>query len=63
MFLSFSYAQFFRPQVRSLRMKILPSMVQEGLGRPSGRAQMYVTLAAAAFQPLILYWLTIKLVH
>lgn len=49
--------------VRSLRMKILPSMVQEGLGRPSGRAQMYVTLAAAAFQPLILYWLTIKLVH
>nr|XP_060614289.1 protein YIF1A [Anolis sagrei ordinatus] len=49
--------------VRSLRMKILPSMVQEGLSRPSGRAQMYVTLAAAAFQPLILYWLTVQLVH
>lgn len=44
-------------------MKILPSVVQEGLSRPSGRAQMYITLAAAAFQPLILYWLTVQLVH
>uniref|UniRef100_A0ACB8G790 Uncharacterized protein n=1 Tax=Sphaerodactylus townsendi TaxID=933632 RepID=A0ACB8G790_9SAUR len=49
--------------VRSLRMKILPSVVQEGLSRPSGRAQMYITLAAAAFQPLMLYWLTVQLVH
>uniref|UniRef100_A0A8D0L626 Protein YIF1 n=1 Tax=Sphenodon punctatus TaxID=8508 RepID=A0A8D0L626_SPHPU len=46
--------------VRSLRLKILPS---DGRGRPTGRAQMYVTLVAAAFQPFVLYWLTAQLVH
>ncbi|XP_026581240.1 protein YIF1A-like [Pseudonaja textilis] len=49
--------------VRSLRMKILTSVVQDGLSRTTGRAQMYITLGAAAFQPLVLYWLTAQLVH
>ncbi|KAG8146878.1 hypothetical protein E2320_013960 [Naja naja] len=34
-----------------------------GLNQTTGRVQMYITLGAAAFQPLVLYWLTAQLVH
>ncbi|XP_037761206.1 protein YIF1A isoform X2 [Chelonia mydas] len=50
---------------RSLRMKLHPSLVPDGMGHPrgGGRGQTYVTLGAAACQPLIVYWLTFHLVR
>ncbi|XP_069500984.1 protein YIF1A isoform X2 [Ambystoma mexicanum] len=54
--------------VRSLRMKILSTMTADGIGASGShnsrnRLRMYITLAAAAFQPLIIYWLTSHLVR
>ncbi|XP_048216861.1 protein YIF1A [Perognathus longimembris pacificus] len=48
--------------VRSLRTAALGP---EGLGGPAPRQrlQLYLTLGAAAFQPLIIYWLTFHLVR
>ncbi|XP_056657279.1 protein YIF1A isoform X2 [Monodelphis domestica] len=48
--------------VRSLRMS---SVGTDGVGGPAPRQrlQLYLTLAAAAFQPLIIYWLTFHLVR
>ncbi|GCC17827.1 hypothetical protein chiPu_0017696 [Chiloscyllium punctatum] len=50
--------------VRSLRMKVLSS-TSDGVSSHSSRNQlrMYVTLAVAAFQPLIIYWLTVHLIR
>ncbi|KAJ1106083.1 hypothetical protein NDU88_003486 [Pleurodeles waltl] len=54
--------------VRSLRMKILSTMTADGIGASGShnsrnRLRMYITLAAAAFQPLIIYWLTYHLIR
>ncbi|XP_043831290.1 protein YIF1A-like [Dromiciops gliroides] len=48
--------------VRSLRMT---SVGTDGVGGPAPRQrlQLYLTLAAAAFQPMIIYWLTFHLVR
>ncbi|XP_030075411.1 protein YIF1A [Microcaecilia unicolor] len=50
--------------VRSLRMKILSTLGSDDMVTHSARnrMRMYVTLATAAFQPLIIYWLTFHLV-
>lgn len=49
-------------QVRSLRTAALaPDNV--GGPAPRQRLQLYLTLGAAAFQPLIIYWLTFHLVR
>lgn len=48
--------------VRSLRTAALgPDSV--GASAPRQRLQLYLTLGAAAFQPLIIYWLTSHLVR
>ncbi|XP_045414369.1 protein YIF1A isoform X1 [Lemur catta] len=49
-------------QVRSLRTAALGP---DGMGSsvPRQRLQLYLTLGAAAFQPLIIYWLTFHLVR
>ncbi|XP_027711966.1 protein YIF1A [Vombatus ursinus] len=48
--------------VRSLRMT---SVGTDGVGGPAPRQrfQLYLTLAEAAFQPMIIYWLTFHLVR
>uniref|UniRef100_A0A7N4PZC4 Protein YIF1 n=2 Tax=Sarcophilus harrisii TaxID=9305 RepID=A0A7N4PZC4_SARHA len=48
--------------VRSLRMT---SLGTDGMGGPAPRQrfQLYLTLAEAAFQPMIIYWLTFHLVR
>ncbi|XP_067831847.1 protein YIF1A-like [Heptranchias perlo] len=50
--------------VRSFRMKVLTSS-SDGVTSHSSRnrLRMYVTLAVAAFQPLIIYWLTVHLIR
>lgn len=49
-------------QVRSLRTAALgPDSM--GAPAPRQRLQLYLTLGAAAFQPLIIYWLTFHLVR
>ncbi|KAG9339013.1 hypothetical protein JZ751_024416, partial [Albula glossodonta] len=51
--------------VRSLRMKILSSLSSDSMG-PGASAKpqfrLYITMATAAFQPIIIYWLTSHLV-
>ncbi|KAG7484044.1 hypothetical protein MATL_G00044840 [Megalops atlanticus] len=51
--------------VRSLRMKILSSLSSDAMG-PGASAKpqlrLYITVATAAFQPIIIYWLTSHLV-
>lgn len=50
--------------VRSLRMKVLSSVSDSVTNHSSrNRLRMYVTLCAAAFQPLIIYWLTVHLIR
>ncbi|XP_043931620.1 protein YIF1A [Protopterus annectens] len=51
--------------VRSLKMKILSTLSSDGLvGHNSkNRMRMYITVAAAGFQPLIIYWLTFHLIR
>lgn len=49
-------------QVRSLRTAALGSDSMGGPA-PRQRLQLYLTLGAAAFQPLIIYWLTFHLVR
>ncbi|XP_059813688.1 protein YIF1A-like [Hypanus sabinus] len=48
--------------VRSLRMKVLSSSGMSANYSSKNRLRMYVTLALAGFQPLIIYWLTVPLV-
>uniref|UniRef100_A0A9J7Y1Q5 Protein YIF1 n=1 Tax=Cyprinus carpio carpio TaxID=630221 RepID=A0A9J7Y1Q5_CYPCA len=48
--------------VRSLKMKIMSSFSADSMSaKPQFR--MYITLASAAFQPIIIYWLTAHLVR
>nr|XP_006642838.1 PREDICTED: protein YIF1A-like [Lepisosteus oculatus] len=51
--------------VRSLRMKILSSVSADGMGghNSRNRLRMYITVATAAFQPIIIYWLTFHLIR
>lgn len=52
--------------VRSLKMKILPSISSDTMGTgPSAKPQfrLYITVATAVFQPIIMYWLTSHLVR
>ncbi|MBN3302389.1 YIF1A protein, partial [Amia calva] len=51
--------------VRSLRMKILSSVSTESMGGHNhrNRLRMYITVATAAFQPVIIYWLTHHLIR
>ncbi len=53
-------------QVRSLKMKILSSFSADSMGAGASakpRFRLYITLALAAFQPIIIYWLTAHLVR
>ncbi|XP_023650729.1 protein YIF1A isoform X2 [Paramormyrops kingsleyae] len=52
--------------VRSLRMKILSSFPPDSVGTAASakpRMRLYITVATAAFQPIIIYWLTAHLVR
>lgn len=52
--------------VRSLKMKILSSFSADSMGAGASakpRFRLYITLALAAFQPIIIYWLTAHLVR
>ncbi|XP_034454374.1 protein YIF1A isoform X3 [Hippoglossus hippoglossus] len=52
--------------VRSLKMKILPSISQDTMGTGSStkpQFRLYITVATAVFQPIIIYWLTSHLVR
>uniref|UniRef100_G3PY35 Protein YIF1 n=1 Tax=Gasterosteus aculeatus aculeatus TaxID=481459 RepID=G3PY35_GASAC len=52
--------------VRSLKMKILPSLSSDSIGTgPSAKHQfrLYITVATALFQPIVIYWLTSHLVR
>ncbi|KAM6952313.1 protein YIF1A [Lycodopsis pacificus] len=52
--------------VRSLKMKILPSLSSDSIGTgPSSKPQfrLYITVATALFQPIVIYWLTSHLVR
>ncbi|KAG9328462.1 hypothetical protein JZ751_013866 [Albula glossodonta] len=57
---------FLFTHVRSLRMKILSSLSSDSMG-PGASAKpqfrLYITMATAAFQPIIIYWLTSHLVR
>ncbi|XP_055522181.1 protein YIF1A [Leucoraja erinacea] len=48
--------------VRSLRMKVLSSTGAATSHSSKNRLRMYVTLALAAFQPIVSYWLTVHLI-
>ncbi|KAF0039834.1 hypothetical protein F2P81_008069 [Scophthalmus maximus] len=51
--------------VRSLKMKILPSLSTDAMGTGSSakpQFRLYITVATAVFQPIIIYWLTSHLV-
>ncbi|KAJ8387455.1 hypothetical protein AAFF_G00156930 [Aldrovandia affinis] len=48
--------------VRSLRMKILSSDSMGAGASAKSRFRLYITVATAAFQPVIIYWLTSHLV-
>uniref|UniRef100_A0A8D0B5B4 Protein YIF1 n=1 Tax=Salvator merianae TaxID=96440 RepID=A0A8D0B5B4_SALMN len=63
--LSWCCVAIFVFMIRTLRLKILAEAAAEGpLGR-SGRNQlrMYLTVAVAGLQPLLMYWLTFHLVY
>ncbi|CAB1325405.1 unnamed protein product [Coregonus sp. 'balchen'] len=52
--------------VRSLKMKILSSLSHDSMGAGASakpRLRLYITLATAAFQPIIIYWLTSHLIN
>uniref|UniRef100_A0A8D2L4D9 Protein YIF1 n=1 Tax=Varanus komodoensis TaxID=61221 RepID=A0A8D2L4D9_VARKO len=51
--------------IRTLRLKILSEAAAEGVLVQSAKNQlrMYLTMAVAGLQPLIMYWLTFHLVH
>lgn len=52
--------------VRSLKMKILSSFSSDSMGAgPSAkpRFRLYITVATAVFQPIIIYWLTSHLIR
>ncbi|XP_047441686.1 protein YIF1A [Mugil cephalus] len=52
--------------VRSLKMKILPSLSSDSMGMGSSakpQLRLYITVATAIFQPIIIYWLTSHLVR
>ncbi|XP_016121479.1 protein YIF1A-like [Sinocyclocheilus grahami] len=52
--------------VRSLKMKILSSFSADSMGAGASakpQFRLYITLASAAFQPIIIYWLTAHLVR
>lgn len=52
--------------VRSLKMKILPSLSSDSMGPGSGakpQLRLYITMATAVFQPIIIYWLTSHLIR
>lgn len=49
--------------VRSLKMKIIPSTDSMGTGGAKPQLRMYITVATAVFQPIIIYWLTSHLVR
>uniref|UniRef100_A0A8C8F9N2 Protein YIF1 n=1 Tax=Oncorhynchus tshawytscha TaxID=74940 RepID=A0A8C8F9N2_ONCTS len=52
--------------VRSLKMKILSSLSHDSMGAGASakpRLRLYITVATAAFQPIIIYWLTSHLVR
>ncbi|CAG5990043.1 unnamed protein product [Menidia menidia] len=52
--------------VRSLKMKILPSISSDSMGMGSSakpQLRLYITVATAVFQPIIIYWLTSHLVR
>ncbi|XP_053735829.1 protein YIF1A isoform X3 [Synchiropus splendidus] len=52
--------------VRSLKMKILTSLSSDSMSTGSGskpQLRLYITVATAVFQPIIIYWLTSHLVR
>ncbi|XP_072293546.1 protein YIF1A [Eucyclogobius newberryi] len=50
--------------VRSLKMKIIPSSDSTmGMGGAKPQLRLYITVATAVFQPIIIYWLTSHLVR
>ncbi|KAJ6663558.1 hypothetical protein lerEdw1_009637 [Lerista edwardsae] len=51
--------------IRTLRLKILAEAAAEGvLGQgPKNQLRMYLTMAVAGLQPLVMYWLTFHLIH
>ncbi|XP_028655872.1 protein YIF1A isoform X1 [Erpetoichthys calabaricus] len=51
--------------VRSLRMKILSTVSSEGMVSYNAKNQirLYITMATALFQPVIIYWLTFHLIR
>lgn len=52
--------------VRSLKMKILTSLSSDSMGTGSSakpQLRLYITLATALFQPIIIYWLTAHLIR
>ncbi|CAL9707035.1 unnamed protein product [Knipowitschia caucasica] len=49
--------------VRSLKMKIVPSTDSMGMGGGKHQLRLYITVATAVFQPIIIYWLTFHLVR
>ncbi|TWW55720.1 protein YIF1A [Takifugu flavidus] len=52
--------------VRSLKMKIVPSLSSDSMGTGSSAKphfRLYITIATAVFQPIIIYWLTSHLVR
>ncbi|XP_063046813.1 protein YIF1A [Engraulis encrasicolus] len=52
--------------VRSLKMKILSSLSSDSMGAGASakpRFRLYITMAIAIFQPVIIYWLTSHLVR
>ena len=53
------------PQIKTLRLKLLSEAAAEGvLVRGSkNRLRMYLTVAIAAAQPLLMYWLTYHLLR
>lgn len=52
-------------QIRTLRLKILAEAAAEGVPVRGARNQlrMYLTMAVAAAQPMLMYWLTFHLVR
>lgn len=53
-------------QVRSLKMKIVASLSSDSMGAGSSakpHLRLYITVATAVFQPVIIYWLTSHLVR
>lgn len=61
--MGFSHPSSFS-QIRSLRLKIL-SEATEGVPRQviQNQVRMYLTMAVAGLQPLLMYWLTFHLIY